>query len=67
MPTPADRIALLDALYSVRVILHADGEHLDVTGPRLAVQAAAPMLRHNRTALAEHLRIAATTAPDDTV
>ena len=55
MPTPADRIALLDALYGVCVTLHADCKHLDVTGPRLAVQSATPMLRHNRAELLEHL------------
>lgn len=63
MLTPADRIAMLDVLYGVRVAVAPDGQHLTVTGPRLAVQAVAPMLRHNRASLMEYLRTAGTPAP----
>lgn len=55
MLTPADRMAMLDIRYGVRVTLTADGRHLDVAGPSIIVEAAEPMLRHFRADLVRHL------------
>lgn len=55
MLAPADRLAMLDVLYGVRVAVAPDGQHLTVTGPSAAVHAAAPMLRQQRNALLAHL------------
>lgn len=55
MLTSADRLAMLDVLYGVRVHLTPDRGHLDVRGPRGAVQAAAPMLSRNRATFLAYL------------
>ena len=51
----ADRLALLEVHYGIRIALAPDGQHLDVDGPSLAVDAAEPMLRQYRDALLTHL------------
>lgn len=56
MHTIADRIALLEVWYGVRVCLAPDGRHLSVTGPGEAVDAASPMLRNRRADFVAHLR-----------
>lgn len=47
---------MLEVHYGVSVALAADGRHLDVTGPRLGVEAAVPMLLQQRAVLLAHLR-----------
>jgi hypothetical protein len=51
----ADRITLL-ASAGVTVTLTPDGEHLDVTGPTVMVEAAERMLRLHRVELIAHLK-----------
>lgn len=51
----ADRLALL-AVLGVEVTLSADGQHLDVSGRKLVVDAAATTLQKHRTELLSHLR-----------
>ena len=51
----ADRLALLEVHCGIRIALTPDGQHLDVDGPSLAVDAAEPMLRQYRDALLTHL------------
>ena len=54
--TPADRLLLMDILFGITVSVTADGAHLRLVGPPLALEAAAPSVRLHKSELLEFLR-----------